>query len=66
MIRDRDEEAEKTLEGLLLVGHLNIDPEGKQGPWHIEDIPPVGYGNGAHLAWADLCCASEVPHGKAT
>ena len=63
MIRDHDDEAKKTLQGLLLVGNLNIDPKGDQAPWHI---PTFGLGNAAHLAWADLRCASEVPHGKAT
>ena len=59
---DQDEE-EKTLKGLLMVGHLDIDLRGEEMPW---PIPAIGFGNGAHLARAELRCTSELPHGKAT
>ena len=54
---DQDED-EKTLKGLLMVGHLDIDPSGKEMPW---PIPAIGFGNGAHLARAELRCTPEVP-----
>ena len=59
---DQDEE-EKTLKGLLMVGHLNIDPSGKEMPW---PIPAIGFGNGAHLALAELRCTSDAPPDKAS
>ena len=60
---DQGEEEKHRLQGLLLVGDLNIDPKGEEVPW---PIPPIGFANGAHLAWTDLCCTSEGPPGKAT
>ncbi len=58
---DRDYELE-TLKGLLMIGHLDIDPEGKHLPW---PIPVNGLGNGAHLATTDLRCSPGGPHDKA-
>lgn len=57
---DREDEGDM-LKGLLMVGHLNLDPEGRQLPW---PIPAIGFGNGAHLAAADLRCRPKSPHGK--
>ena len=51
----RAEEDENTLKGLLMIGHLDIDVEGKQLPW---PMPTVGFGNGAQLAFKDLRCSS--------
>ena len=56
------EEEENTLKGLLLVGHLNIDPSGREMPW---PLPAIGFGNGAHLALANLRCSSDAPDEKA-
>ena len=51
----RAEEDENTLKGLLMIGHLDVDVEGKQLPW---PMPTIGFGNGAHLAFTDLRCSS--------
>ena len=56
---DQDEE-KNTLKGLLLVGHLDVDPKGEEMPW---PVPAIGLGNGAHLAWAELRCTSDVSQG---
>ena len=45
-----------------MIGHLDIDPEGKHLPW---PFPAIGLGNGAHLATADLRCIPGGPHDKA-
>ena len=58
---DHDEEG-GTMKGLLLVGHLNIDPKGEEMPL---PFPAIGLGNGAHLAHAELRCSSDGPHDKA-
>ena len=53
---------QETIKGLLMIGHLDIDPQGKQLPW---PIPAIGLGNGAHLATTDLRCIPGGPHDKA-
>ena len=58
---DRDDEPD-TLKGLLMIGHLDIDPQGKHLPW---PITLIGLSNGAHLATTDLCCIPGGPHDKA-
>jgi len=45
----------EVLTGLLMIGHLDIDPEGKHLNGSIPKIP-IGLGNGAHLATIDLRC----------
>lgn len=51
----REEEDENALKGLLMIGHMDVDVEGKQLPW---PMPTVGFGNAAHLAFTDLRCSS--------
>lgn len=38
---------EGVLRGVLLIGDLKVDPQGRRLPW---PIPPIGFGNAAHLA----------------
>lgn len=38
---------ESALRGLLLIGDLELDPQGRRLPW---PLPPIGFGNAAHLA----------------
>ena len=59
-----DTEAEQNgLKGLLLIGHMFLDPKGKEMPsW---PLPAFGVGNGAHLALADLRCPADAPDDKA-
>ncbi|CAL8472166.1 g11708 [Coccomyxa elongata] len=47
MVPDTEDAREGVLRGLLLIGDLNIDPSGRRLPW---PIPPIGFGNAAHLA----------------
>ena len=57
-IQDEDD----SLKGLLLIGHLNIDPKGRELP---SPLPAIGVGNAARLALADLRCPADAPHDKA-
>jgi len=54
----------EVLTGLLMIGHLDIDPEGKHLNGSIPKIP-IGLGNGAHLATTDLRCIPGGLHDKA-
>ena len=47
MVPDTEDSREGVLRGLLLIGDLNMDPNGRRLPW---PIPPIGFGNAAHLA----------------
>lgn len=47
MVPDTEDTREGVLRGLLLIGDLNVDPSGWRLPW---PIPPIGFGNAAHLA----------------
>ncbi len=51
----RADEDEDALKGLLMIGHFDIDVEGKQLPW---PMPTIGFGNGAHLGFTALRCGS--------
>ena len=35
------------LSGLLLIGEVKMDPDGRRLPW---PMPPIKFGNAAHLA----------------